>query len=332
MRSPATTGEERDATLFEREPETVEAQPTRSSRLSPTALVTALRPHQWAKNGFVLAPLVFSKNLFDLQHVAQAVEGFFLFSFTASAVYLVNDVLDRESDRLHPTKKNRPIASGKLSPAAALAAAAVLGPGSLLAGLSLGPAFVAVLLTYLAVNSLYSLWLKRIAWVDVGVIASGFVLRVLAGAIAIGVATSHWLFVCTFALALYLALGKRKHEILSARLAGRDGAGARAALGGYTLRSLRVALTVAGVLSVASYFLYTLAPETFLKFGTYLLAWTVPFPAFGTWRFGKLLSRAERASSPTEAILTDPPFLLNLGLWLLTVVAILYAAGGAPPG
>lgn len=331
MRSPARSGEDHLVTPRHLgEPETLASDPPRSGPLP--ALVAAMRPHQWAKNGFVLAPLIFSQNLFDPEQLTQAVLAFLFFSFTASAVYLVNDVLDRDSDRLHPTKRHRPIASGRLSPRAALAAAAVLGPGSLLAGLSLGPAFVAVLLTYLAVNFCYSLRLKRIAWVDVGMIASGFVLRVLAGAVAIGVATSHWLFVCTFALALYLALGKRKHEILSAQLAGRDGAGARVALGGYTLRSLRVALAAAGLASVASYFLYTLSPETAHKFGTHLLAWTVPFPAFGIWRFGKLLAQAERAQSPTEAILTDPPFLLNLGLWLLAVVGILYAAAGAPTG
>lgn len=292
------------------------------------ALVAAMRPHQWAKNGFVLAPLVFSRNLFDLPQFLLALEAFFLFSLTASAVYLANDLLDRESDRLHPVKRHRPIASGRLSPSVAVAAAAVLGIGSLGAAFSLGLPFLLVLCGYLAMNTLYSLGLKKVAWVDVAIIASGFVLRVLAGALAIGVATSHWLFVCTFALALYLALGKRKHEILSARLAGRDEAGARKALGSYALEHLDVALLVAGVVSVGSYLLYTLAPETYLKFGTRLLACTIPFPAFGIWRFGRLLSQASRAQSPTEAILTDPPFLANVGLWLVAVVAILYSALG----
>lgn len=296
------------------------------------ALLEAMRPHQWAKNAFVLAPLIFSRNLLEFSLVALAVQAFFLFSFTASAVYLANDVLDREVDRLHPVKKNRPIASGRLSPRVAWASAIVLCLGSLAAGLRLGIAFVAVLLAYLVLNSLYSLRLKRIAWVDVTVIALGFVLRVVAGALAIGVALSHWIFVCTFAVALYLALGKRKHEILAAQHAGSDKTRARKALGGYALRHLDLGLRTAGAFAVLGYLLYTLSPDTVEKFGTWLLALTVPFPALGIWRFGHLLSRGSRASSPTEAILTDAPFLTNLGIWLVSVVLILYAAGTHPTG
>lgn len=309
-----------------------EAQLGRSAAEGAQALLEAMRPHQWAKNGFVLAPLVFSRNLLDFSLVALAIEAFFLFSFTASAVYLANDVLDREADRLHPVKQHRPIASGRLSPRAAWTASAILCGGSLLAGLHIGLPFVGILLLYLATNSLYSLWLKRIAWVDVATIAFGFVLRVAAGALAIGVAMSHWIFLCTFAVALYLALGKRKHEILAAQHAGHEKAQARAALGGYDLRHLDWGLRIAGVLAVAAYLLYTLSPDTVAKFGTALLAWTVPFPALGIWRFGRLLSRGSRASSPTEAILTDLPFLANLMVWLVSVVTILYAAGFEPTG
>lgn len=296
------------------------------------ALLEAMRPHQWAKNGFVLAPLIFSRNLLDLSLVALALGAFFLFSFTASAVYLANDVLDREADRQHPVKRNRPIASGRLSPRAAWTAASLLCAGSLLGGLHLGLPFVGILFLYLAMNSLYSLWLKRIAWVDVGTIALGFVLRVAAGALAIGVAMSHWLFVCTFTVALYLALGKRKHEILAARHVGEESAKSRKALDGYSLAHLDWGLRIAGAFAVASYLLYTLAPDTIAKFGTPLLALTVPFPALGIWRFGTLLSRGSRAQSPTEAILTDAPFLANVAIWLLSVVTILYAAGLEPTG
>lgn len=296
------------------------------------ALVEAMRPHQWAKNAFVIAPLIFSRNLLDLSLVASAVAAFFLFSFTASAVYLANDVLDRAADRQHPVKRHRPIACGRLSIRSAWTAAALLCGGSLAAGLLLGQPFVGVLLLYLAMNSLYSLWLKRIAWVDVSVIALGFVLRVAAGALAIGVAMSHWLFVCTFAVALYLALGKRKHEILAARHAGEETTRSRKALGGYSLAHLDLGLRAAGAFAVAGYLLYTLSPDTIAKFGTSLLALTVPFPALGIWRFGTLLSRGSRAQSPTEAILTDAPFLSNVAIWLISVVVILYAAGFEPTG
>lgn len=296
------------------------------------ALLEAMRPHQWAKNAFVLAPLIFSRNLLDPTLLFLALGAFVLFSFTASAVYLANDVLDRDADRQHPIKKNRPIASGRLSPRAAWIAAALLGGGSLLAGFRLGPPFVGVLLLYLVMNSLYSLRLKRIAWVDVSVIAFGFVLRVAAGALAIGVAMSHWIFFCTFAVALYLALGKRKHEILAAQHAGKETAKSRKALDGYSSAHLDWGLRAAGTFAIAGYLLYTLAPETVAKFGTSLLSLTVPFPALGIWRFGTLLSRGSRAQSPTEAILTDAPFLLNLAVWLISVVVILYAAGFEPTG
>ncbi len=296
------------------------------------ALFEAMRPHQWAKNAFVLAPLVFSRNLLDLGLVARALEAFLLFSFTASAVYLANDVLDREADRLHPVKRNRPVASGRLSVRTAWAASALLGGGALAMGVRLGLAFVGVLLLYLVLNSLYSMRLKRIAWVDVTTIAIGFVLRVAAGALAIGVAMSHWIFVCTFAVALFLALGKRKHEILAAQFAGSDETRARAALGGYALSHLDWGLRVAGALAVIGYLLYTISPDTIAKFGTHPLALTVPVPALGIGRFGQLLSRGSRASSPTEAILTDPPFLAIVFLWLAAVVAILYAAGAQPTG
>lgn len=321
MRVPAEArGEERKEAQVGRTAEGVQA------------LVEAMRPHQWAKNGFVLAPLIFSRNLLDLSLVALALEAFLLFSFTASSVYLANDVLDRESDRLHPVKKHRPIASGRLSPRAAWTASAILCGGSLAAGLHLGLPFVGVLLLYLAMNSLYSVRLKRIAWVDVTTIALGFVLRVAAGALAIGVAMSHWLFVCTFAVALFLALGKRKHEILAAQFAGSEKTQARAALGGYSLAHLDWGLRIAGTLAICGYLLYTLSPDTITKFGTALLALTVPFPALGILRFGQLLSRGSRASSPTEAILTDLPFLVNVAIWLIAVVAILYAAGFEPTG
>lgn len=289
------------------------------------ALVAAMRPHQWAKNGFLFAPLIFSHNLFEATPLLLAAEAFLLFSLTASSVYLFNDILDLPNDRLHPVKRHRPIASGRLPLSVAWTAALVLACGSLLFSLQLGGAFTAVLCAYLLQNALYSKWLKQLPWVDVTVIAMGFVLRVVAGAVAIGEPPSLWLIVCTFALALYLALGKRKHEILAARLAGSDQAEARRALSGYDLRHLDGSLVAAGALATSSYLLYTLAPENVAQFD-YWLAATLPFPAFGIWRFGVLVSRAQRASSPTEALLSDPPFLANLGLWLVTVVAILYSA------
>jgi 4-hydroxybenzoate polyprenyltransferase len=296
-------------------------------------LVAGMRPHQWVKNGFLFAPLVFSRNLFHVDVMLTSVAGFFLFSAAASAVYLGNDVLDVDADRRHPVKRHRPIASGRLPIPVAAVASVLLAIGAIAAGSLIGWPFAAVLLCYLVMNTAYSWNLKKIAYVDVGVIAFGFVLRVLAGAFAIGVPTSHWLFVCTFALALFLGLGKRKHEILAAQGAGHDGSKSRKALAGYNLRHVNMLLLGAGALAVISYFLYTMAPETYAKFHTHWLAFTLPFPAFGVWRFNQLVSHHARESSPTEALVTDPPFVLNLGLWLLAVVGILYTAiSSLPPG
>jgi 4-hydroxybenzoate polyprenyltransferase len=303
-----------------------QASPAPSVVFMVRSLVAGMRPHQWVKNGFLFAPLVFSRNLFHLDQLLTAVAAFFLYSAAASAVYLGNDVLDVEADRRHPVKRYRPIASGALPIPLAATMAIVLAGLALAIAPLIDWGFAAVILGYLVMNTLYSWRLKRIAYVDVGVIATGFVLRVLAGAQAIQVPTSNWLFVCTFALALFLGLGKRKHELLVAGEEGHDGSKARKALAGYQLHHVNVALLLAGTVAAASYVLYTIAPETHEKFGTYLLALTLPFPAFGIWRFNQLVSHHARATSPTEALLTDRPFVVNMAIWMVAVVAILYSA------
>lgn len=297
------------------------------------ALVQAMRPKQWVKNVFLFAPLVFSKNLFHGDLLLQAVAGFGLFCAIASAVYLANDVLDAPEDRRHPVKRDRPIASGRLPIGAALGASALLAGVGLYGAFRLSPRFAAILLVYVAINAAYTLGLKRLAYVDVVLIAVGFVLRVLAGAVAIDVVASFWLFVCTFCLAMFLALGKRKHEMLVAAASGSDRSVARKALGSYDLVTVDRALLMAGTSAVWSYVLYTIAPETREHFDTLLLAVTVPFPAFGVFRFMTLVDRASRSSSPTEALVTDVPFAANMALWMVTVVAILYwvsSAAGLP--
>ncbi len=293
------------------------------------ALLQAMRPRQWVKNGFLFAPLVFSKNLFHGDLLLRAAAAFGLFCAIASAVYLANDVLDAEDDRRHPVKRNRPVASGRLPAWLALVVATVLAAGGLWAAFALAPAFAGILIAYLAINVAYTLGLKRLAYVDVVVIAVGFVLRVLAGAVAIDVKASFWLFACTFCLAMFLALGKRKHELLAAAAAGSDGTAHRKALGRYDLTTVDRALLMAGTSAVWTYVLYTLAPETRENFHTVLLAFTVPFPAFGVFRFMSLVDKATRASSPTEALITDVPFAANMALWLASVVAILYWAANA---
>jgi decaprenyl-phosphate phosphoribosyltransferase len=288
------------------------------------ALVRTLRPHQWVKNFFVLAPLVFSKHLFDASMVGRAVLATLCFCALSGAVYAFNDVRDVESDRRHPTKRNRPIASGALSEQAALAASAVLALSALVGATLLRPALAVVAAGYLVNNMAYTLRLKQVAFLDVGMIALGFLLRVTAGALAISVPVSPWLLACTGLLALFLGFGKRAHELSWASISGGNLAGTRAALAGYRAPVLRAAMLVLAVATFGCYVIYTQDHRTLAFFGTRKLVWSAPFAAIGIVRFLWLVMVRPREDSPTEAMLRDWPFLLNLAAWAVAVVAIVY--------
>ncbi|HSA21991.1 MAG TPA: UbiA prenyltransferase family protein [Myxococcota bacterium] len=272
------------------------------------------------KNLFVLAPLLFARHLFDWDLWLRALAAAALFSAMSSAVYAFNDALDVERDRSHPLKRGRPIAAGRISVRTAFVAAGGLALAAVLAGLSLGAGFVLVGLGYLGLNAIYSLWLKRVAFLDVACIATGFLLRVVGGALAIEAAISAWVVVCTFGLASLLGLGKRRHELVSL---GDSSVDTRPALLGYSRRSLRVAEWVLVVVTVAAYAAYTLAPGTLAKFGHARLLLTVPFPLAGMLRYLQLVE-TRRDASPTEALVTDLPTWLNLAAWVVAVVIALY--------
>jgi decaprenyl-phosphate phosphoribosyltransferase len=288
------------------------------------ALLKTLRPHQWVKNLFVLAALVFSKHLFDAGMATRALIAAGCFCALSGAVYAFNDVRDVEADRRHPTKRHRPIAAGALSERGALIAAAVLAVAALAVGAALTPLLAAVSAAYLVVNLAYTLRLKEVAFVDAGLIATGFLLRVEAGAVAIDVDASPWLLACTGLLALFLAFGKRAHELSWAQQVGTDVAGTRAALAGYRVPVLRWAMLGLGAATCTGYVLYTLDPHTVQYFGTRDLVWTAPFPALGVLRFYWLALIKPREDGPTEAMLRDGLFLLNLAAWAVTVLIILY--------
>jgi 4-hydroxybenzoate polyprenyltransferase len=284
-------------------------------------LLRAVRPAQWAKNLFVLAPLVFAGLLADPEAVARGLTAFAVFCCAASAVYLVNDVQDREADRLHPLKRHRPIAAGTLGVGTALAAAAVLALAAAAGTLVLGAAFAGVLAAYLALNLLYSFGLKRLVIVDVMVVAVGFVLRVVAGGFAVGVKVSSWLLLCTIFLALFLAFSKRRHELML--LAG-EAPSQRSVLSHYSPRFLDQMINVVTASSVLAYALYAVAPETVAKFGTDRLIYTLPLVLFGVFRYLYLIYQRPGERNPTEAILADAPFLVNVALWGLAVLWIVY--------
>lgn len=282
-------------------------------------IVRTLRPHQWVKNLFVLAPLVFGRQLMApvaQRHAAIAVVVFCLLS---GAVYAFNDVRDREADRQHPQKCQRPIASGVISVQLALTLSAGLAAMGLGAAYWVNPWLALVAAGYLANNLLYTLWLKHVAYIDVGSIAAGFVLRVVAGAVAIAVPASTWLLLCTAELALFLGLGKRAHE-----LAAVEGSATRQALRGYRVEIVRTAMLILAGATSATYIAYTQALHTVQFFGTSKLIFTAPFAVLGIARFLDLALWHRRADSPTEAMLRDWLFIANLAAWGVVTMLIVY--------
>ena len=284
-------------------------------------LLISLRPDQWTKNLLVFAGLLFGQRLFDVPSVERAAGAFAVFCALSGAVYLINDVLDRESDRRHPLKRARPIASGALPVSAALAAAAILSGGALLASMTLGGSFTLVAAAYLGLLALYSASLKNIVIIDVLTIAIGFVLRAVAGAVAVDVQISRWLFVCTILLALFIALAKRRHELVL--LAG-DARSHRPILGEYTPYLLDQMIAVVTASTLISYAFYTISPETEAKFGTPWLGLTIPFPLYGIFRYLYLVHQREGGGSPADLLLTDRPLLLCVALWAAAVALIIY--------
>ena len=285
------------------------------------ALFVSLRPAQWSKNLFVVAPLVFARELFDVELLLRAALAFVLFSAASSSVYLVNDLRDREKDRLHPLKRRRPIASGELEAGIAASASAVLAVAALAGGLWLGARFTVILAVFIALSSLYTFGLKNVVIVDVMAVAFNYVLRVEGGAAAIDVQVSTWILLCTIFVALFLAFSKRRHELL---LMSERAADQRQVLVDYGPTFLDQMINVVTASTLLCYALYTLAPETVEKFGSTNLIYTLPFVLFGIFRYLYLIYQVSTPRNPTEAILRDLPFVLNVGLWVLTVIAVIY--------
>jgi decaprenyl-phosphate phosphoribosyltransferase len=286
-------------------------------------LVRTIRPHQWVKNVFVAAPLVFSRHLEDPAYLWREAAAVLAFCLLSGAVYAFNDVRDVAADRVHPTKRHRPIAAGELSERAALVWSGILAAVALGGCLALRWQLAVWAALYFAQNIAYSVKLKHVAFVDVSLIATGFLLRVLAGSAAISVRASGWVLACTALLALFFGLGKRAHELAWAESAGASTA-TRAALSGYRLPVVRVAMLVLGVLTCAAYVAYTLDNHTVELFGTRNLVYSAPFVAIGIVRFLSLALWKPGVESPTDAMLRDPWFLADLAAATATVLYIIY--------
>ena len=288
------------------------------------AVLQSLRPRQWVKNLFVFAGLIFSQQLFTPE-VWHAVAAFALFCGLSGAIYLLNDVADAEKDRLHPVKRHRPVASGRLPRGAALALGVILLLGSLALSFALGTRFGLVALAYGALLTAYSVWLKHLVILDVLTVAIGFVLRAVAGAVAVGADISGWLLICTVLIALFLALGKRRHEYLT--LHG-NAAAHRPILAEYSEGFIDQMIAVVTASTVTAYALYTMSPETVGKFHTRLLPVTIPFVLYGIFRYLYLLYRRELGGNPTDLVVSDRALLWNSVLWVVTLLVLIYGPWG----
>jgi 4-hydroxybenzoate polyprenyltransferase len=282
-----------------------------------------MRPHQWVKNVFVPAPLLFSKHLLDGGRLARAAGALVLFCLLSGAVYIINDIVDVEQDRAHPKKRNRPIASGQLPIPTAKVAAIGLCLFSLGTGFLLGPWFVAIAASYFVLILAYSLRLKHVVFLDIMIISAGFLLRVVAGAAAIDVEASPWLLACTGLLACFLGFGKRYHELASS---GQKANIQRAVLARYRLSHLEWIMHVLAVATVCTYAMYTLSDHTVEFFHTKRMVWSTPFIGMGVLRFQWLVVSRPDAESPTNEMLRDKFFLVNSFVWVGFVTFIIYFA------
>ncbi|MBT3180890.1 MAG: decaprenyl-phosphate phosphoribosyltransferase [Deltaproteobacteria bacterium] len=298
---------------------------SKRSSLNPVKIlyyvVKSLRPKQWTKNLFIFAGLLFSQNLTNYDMLLTTISAFGLFCALSGAVYLLNDLVDIEKDKLHPVKCKRPLASGRLPKSIAVVVMLILVSGSLLGAYIVGLQFFFVSVGYVVLQIAYSLYLKHQVILDVFSIASGFALRIIAGALAINVSMSSWLLICTTMISLFLGFGKRRHELAS--LQG-EAVNHRKVLAHYSAYFLDQMIMIVTAATVVAYVLYTISDETVTKFGTRNLVCTVPFVLYGIFRYLYLIHQKGEGGDPENMIVSDKPLLFTVVLWVLSVGLILY--------
>jgi 4-hydroxybenzoate polyprenyltransferase len=297
-------------------------EPARKQAL-PLVLLKAMRPKQWTKNALLFAGLLFALKFTQWESVWRALAGFGLFCLFSSSVYIINDLRDREKDRLNPRTAKRPIASGALKPSVAIAFVSVLLPTAFVLSYLLTPAFAVVAGIYMAKDFAYSFGLKHVVIVDVMLIAAGFTLRAVAGALAINVDISPWLYVVTTLGALFLGLNKRKHEVL---LLGADASSHRKVLDEYSPALIEEMLAVITASTLMSYTFYTFTADNLPKAlqENHLMMLTIPFVLYGIFRYLYLVYQKNEGSSPEEVLLRDKPLLICVLLWAVTAATLLY--------
>jgi len=294
--------------------------------LKPSAILRLIRPKQWTKNLFVFPALVFSQHLFNVDFVTLVVRAFFAFSFTSSFVYIINDAAGRERGRLHPSKRHRPIASGEISiPEAMIVAAILLGLAAVIS-YGLEWKFLLALGIYLTMNLAYSFWLKEMVLIDVFVIAIGFMLRVVGGALVIGVPRSPWLLLTTMFLSLFLGIAKRRGELVAVTKRDPEGSNShtRKVLEHYSVEFTEQMTTICAAGFVISYALYTVSDRTVKIFGTENLILTTPFVLYGVFRYLYLLHKKDLGESPTDIVLSDIPLIINFVVYAIAMFVVIY--------
>ena len=290
----------------------------------PVLILRSMRPKQWTKNIILFAPLIFSQNITNKQLAISSFISFAVFCMLSGSVYILNDLIDINQDKVHPLKSKRPLASGRLSPIYAVITLLVLLAISIFISLNyLNYSFILVAGSYLILQIAYSTVLKHVVIIDVFSIAAGFLLRVIAGAEAIEVTFSTWLFLCTILLALFLALSKRRHEII---LLDDKAINHRKILFEYSADLLDQMISIVTTTTLIAYILYTISPETIAHFGTDNLKYTVPFVLYGIFRYLYLIHQRNEGGSPEKVLLNDMPILITVILYCLTACYILYSA------
>ncbi len=292
-----------------------------SSSFSVRAVVRELRPKQWLKNGLIFLALVYALQIGNIPLLVQALLAFGAFCAISSAGYLVNDLRDAELDRRHPTKRFRPIASGQVSPRLGVVLAVLLALGGFALAARVGPAFLAVCLAYVAITVSYSLWWKHMVLLDVFAISAGFVIRVIAGAVAVDVPVSPWLYVCTILGSLLIAFGKRRSEIVEM---DEDAEAHRPALEHYTVSFLDHLIVITATASVMAYSLYTFSAENVPK--NHVMMTTIPLVLYGVFRYLYLTMVKGLGGSPEELLLSDRSLAISVVLFLFASAGILYLA------
>ena len=289
--------------------------------MTARAIVKSMRPAQWTKNLAVFAALIFAQKFFSLPLLLRAAGAFLTFCVISGALYILNDLHDREEDRAHPKKSQRPIAKGEIRPSEALILFLVLAAAGLTAAFFLERGVFVAVLVYFLLQIAYTFKLKQVVIVDIFVTAPGFVIRVVAGRLVIAVPISSWLIICTMLLALLLSMGKRRHELV---LLEEKAVEHRPILREYSAYLLDQMIAVVTASTLIAYCLYTISPETVAKFGTSNLVWTAPFVLYGIFRYLYLVHLKGKGGSPEEIIIQDKPMLLNIVLWIGAVILVLY--------